>query len=202
MSYLQHKIPMDLFDRIQDYYLHGSELNETDKEICERWEAAFALLCESKTKREAIIKHHKTANVAESMAYIDMRNAELIFAPLKKYTKEFLRLITIESARQDIARCEEMYKKLPKKADVYKWRVVMQEKDRAEQRLIKAAGLDRSDSEMPDMSKLKPNTYNVVLPKQQTRMLDGLLEKGDLDITKLYESLSGDNISDAHIIDD
>ena len=192
------EIPDDLIDRLNNYYNSGKKLQPGEIKICERLEAAFALLCESRNRAVAVDKHQKTQHISRAQAYLDMANAERLFAPLRKYSKDFLRLITIESARRDIERCEarldafEMDAK--KRKDVYHWRVLMQEKSRAEERLIKAAGLDRADQDLPDPSKYKQHLIQINASPEAIAAIQKAMEPGVVDLD--------DYVQDVEIIEE
>lgn len=184
------QIPDELIDRLNKYYSNTGKLQPAELAICERLESAFALLINSHKRSIAIIKHQEVHNISRAQAYIDMSNAEKLFAPLQAYSKDFLRLITIESARRDIERCEarlEKFEQKPKKKSVYEWRVLMQEKDRAEQRLIKAAGLDRSDPEHADPSKYQQHLININVSPTAIASITKLMNLSVVDFDQFVE---------------
>lgn len=180
----------DLFDRIEAFYLHGSKLTDKETEICTRWESAYATLLEYRSKKVAVKKHIAIfKDLSTAQAYNDMTNAERVFTPLQKYTREFLRLVLIESALRDVKKCEKLAKD---ETDVYKWRAIMNIKDAAEKRIIKASGLDQYDPNLPDFSKLQQHTFNIDLPDNVKEMFKGLISKGSVDITKLFQTVAVD----------
>lgn len=178
----------DLFDKIENYYLNGSKLSDVEMKICTRLESSYALMMKHRSKSIAVKKHAKTSGISLTQAYSDFKAAERVFNPLRKYTKEFLRLVIIESAMRDIRDCE----KRAKDASISDWDKIMKIKDRAEQRIIKASGLDQDDPNLPDFSKLKPHQYNIQVPREVEKMFHSLLSKGVVDITNVYENISED----------
>lgn len=180
----------DLFDRIEAYYLKGGQLTDKETEICKRWESAYATLCEVRSKKVAMKKHMAIfKGLSVSQAYIDLGNAERVFNPFRKYTKEFLRMVLIESALKDVKKCEKL---AGEEKDIYKWRAIMAIKDAAEKRIIKAAGLDQYDPNLPDFSKLQPHQYNIDMPEVVKDMFKGLIANGAVDITKMFQTISTD----------
>lgn len=180
----------DLFDRIEAYYLKGGKLNDQETEICKRWESAYATLCEVRSKKVAVKKHVAIfKGLSISQAYIDLNNAERVFNPLRKYTKEFLRMVLIESSLKDVKKAEKLARE---EKDVYKWAKLMSIKDAAEKRIIKAAGLDQYDPNLPDFSKLQPHQFNIDVPDELKQMIKTMMGNGVVDITKMYRSISQD----------
>lgn len=68
-------------DRIYKYYHSKSriELTEEEEGIRERWEKAWFLLCRHKTVKEVTAIISKMFNVGKSVAYDDVRNAQMLF---------------------------------------------------------------------------------------------------------------------------
>lgn len=186
----------DTFDKIESFYANGTALSEKETIICQRIESAYALLMKHRSKKIAVKKHAATSKISLVQAYTDFKNAERIFNPLRKYSKEFLRLVTIESAMRDVRDCE---KRAKDTKNINEWEKIMKVKDRAEQRIIKASGLEQDDPNLPDFSKLKPHQYNVELPNEVKKMFFNLMSKGVVDITQLYENIAVDVNTDNHV---
>lgn len=189
----------DTFDKIEKYYRSSGKLSAKESEICERWELAFAFLCHHRNKKIAVNKYiaaltAKGQVVSPATAYRDFESAQNLFVPLKKYSKEFLRLILIESAMRDIKNCEERARKTN---DVKLWAEIMKVKDKAEMRIIKSAGLDIDDPNMPDFSKLAIADININIDPQMKSMFDTLLKRGNVDVTQLFKT-----VTDAVIVED
>ena len=180
-------IPDDIYDKIEKYYLNGHELSDKETEICSRWESAFALLCKHKLKSIAIKKYVAINKVSDRQAYFDFKNAERVFTPIQKYNKEFIRLVIIESCMRDIQESEKRAKKAQSSSE---WSTIMQIKDRAEKRIIKASGLDQYDPNLPDFSKLQPHTYDIKLPEKVKNLFKNMIGKGVVDITALSKNLA------------
>ncbi len=186
----------DTFDKIEKYYQHNGKLSEKEKEICERWELAFATFSAQKNRKVAISKYmavlqKKGTPISIAQAYSDFRNAERIFTPIHKYSKEFVRLVIIESAMRDVKSCETMLHS-KKDLDVKAWSEIMKVKDKAEKRIIDAAGLLVNDPQLPDFSKLIPSTFNINLDPKTLNMMRNFISKGSVDVTNLFNAISSD----------
>lgn len=182
----------DLFDKIESYYRGSNALSAKESEICERWELAFALLLQHRNKKIAVSKFQalqlaKGSSLSLAQSYKDFAAAEKLFLPLKKYSKEFLRLVIIESAMRDIKEADEKAK-LAK--DAKSWSMIKEIKHRAELRIVKAAGLELEDPNIPDFSKLQFNQVNINVDSRVQSMFSTLLAKGVIDVSTIYENLS------------
>jgi hypothetical protein len=184
------EIDDNTFEKIEKYYLHGHKLSPHDHQICERWESAFALLLKHKIRSIACKKHAAVYKITERQAYTDIKNAERIFVPIHKYSKEFVRLTIIESAMRDVKSCEAMIKTKGEKISTGEWKNIMEIKDRAEKRVIKAAGLDMYDPNLPDFSKILPHVYEIRLPDEVKNMFKTVIGRGVVDITAMMSSMS------------
>lgn len=188
----------DTFDKIEKYYRSSGGLLPKEKEICERWELSFALLSHHKNKKVAVSKYitalkSKGTEVSVATAYRDLANAERLFVPLKKYSKEFLRLILIESALRDIKKAEQL---AAKTKDPKLWAEIMKTKDKAELRIIKASGLDVDDPNLPDFSKLQFSQINIDIDPSMKTMFQTLLKNGTVDVTQLFNTFTDATILD------
>lgn len=186
----------DTFDKIEKYYHQNGKLSEKEQEICERWELAFSIFSAQKNRKVAVSKYlavlakkGKPQSIAQ--AYIDFRNAEKLFTPIQKYSKEFVRLVIIESAMRDVKSCEAMLHK-KKDIDVKSWSEIMKVKDKAEKRIIDAAGLLVNDPQLPDFSKLIPSTFNINVDPKAMAMMKTFISKGTVDVTEVFKTMSSD----------
>jgi hypothetical protein len=186
----------ELYDKINSYYLTGYKLSEKDKEIAERWELSFALLSEHRSRKVAVnkliaVSEKKGKQMSVAQAYRDMANAERIFAPLKQYSKEFLRLVIIESAIRDIKECD---RKSKKEISIRDWGILKGIKDKAENRIIEVSGLKDVDVDTPDFEKLIPSDYNIVLPDGLTDMFKRVIQKGVVDVTSVMQQQQAEDV--------
>lgn len=178
------------FDRIERYYKHAHRLSDKDKEICERWELGFALLLSHRNKRVAAhklmaVQKQKGFNLSLTQANQDITNAELLFAPMQKYTKEFIRLVIIESAMKDVRRAERLAAKHGE--DPKMWAEIMKVKDKAEKRIIEASGINVNDPNIPDFSKLEMNQFNIQLDPSIVNMMKHFISRGNVDVTEIFK---------------
>ena len=189
----------DLFDRIQRYYLNEGKLSAEEKKISERLELAYALLSHHKVKKVAISKYlavqkAKGEEISSVTAYRDFSMAEEVFVPLQKYTKEFLRLVIIESAQNDIRRLES---KLVKCTDNKMYISLMAQKDRCRETIIKAGGLMLNDANIPDFSKVQMPDIQVNVSTSVIRLLTKMTKNGIIDTSELRT-----DFEEAQIVED
>lgn len=188
----------DFKDRVERYYLNEGKLSAEDKKICERIELAYAMLSHHKIKKLAVTKYlavmkQKGNEISMPTAYNDFRLAEEIFVPLQKYSKEFLRLMIIESAQADIKRLES---KLAKCNDDRQYTTLMAQKDRCRETIIKAGGLMQDDSRIPDFDKVQPIDIQVNISERDMKLLEKITKVGSMDLSEIFE------IDDAEILND
>lgn len=193
----------DTFDKIEKYYRSNGQLTAKEMEICQRWELAFATLTAQLDKKVAVSKYiavlkKKGTSLSIAQAYRDMSAAEKLFTPLKKYQKEYLRLVVIEAAIKDAKRADQL---AAQTKDPKQWAEIMKIKDKAQKRIIEAGGLNVTDPNLPDFSKLQSNQFNIVLDPTTLGMLQKMTQQGTVDATALYMSMEGDDEA-AFIIED
>jgi len=179
------------FDKVERYYLSSGKLSPKEKEICERWELAFSLFAEQRSKKMAVQKYigvlkQRGKNISEVQAYRDFTAAEKLFTPIHKYNKEFLKLVIIESALKDVAKAEELAKETK---DTKSWVQIMDVKNKAEKRIIEAAGLTLNDPNLPDFGKLQANQFNINVDRKTLDMFRMMMKRGVVDVTELYNNM-------------
>ena len=207
------------FDRIQKFYREGYKLNAQETEMCQRLEMAFSLLCETRVRTTAVKKYiavlkQKGKTIAYSTAQHDFIAAEQLFAPIFKYTKEYLKLVVIESAIKDINRSEKILdaifeefdsnqkqnvtkKKREDKTNLLSshnlnmYQRAMKSKDMAERRIIEASGLNVNDPNLPDFSKLQMNQFNINVSPDIYDFLKSVVSKGAVNVTELIKGNNG-----------
>lgn len=184
----------ELFDKIESYYLNNANLSAKELEIAERWELGFALLLEHRSKKVAVsklvkIKTCSGKKLSIAQAYKDISSAERLFAPIKQYSSEFLRLVLLESAFKDVKSAEKWASKSKSLKD---WATAMEIKNKAEYRIIQVSGINDIDANLPDFSKLQPSQYNIDLPQELINLFLKTATKGTIDITELMKSTSQD----------
>ena len=157
---------------------------------------SFALLSEHRSRKVAVNKliavcERKGNKISQAQAYRDISSAERIFAPLKQYSKEFLRLVIIESAIRDIKECD---RKSKKEISIKDWGILKGIKDKAESRIIEVSGLKDVDVETPDFGKLNPSEYNIVLPDGYSELFKKVIQKGVVDVTTIIQNQSAEDV--------
>jgi len=188
----------DTYDRIEKYYLNQGQLSAKDYEICERLELAFALFCQHKNRKSSIAKYISVLSakgypLSESQAYRDFAVSERIFTPLRKYNKEFVRLVIIESAMKDIKEAE---RKASGTKDVKLWAEIMKIKDKAEKRMIAASGILNEDPNLPDFSKIQPSAFTINVDAKIQNIFNKMITKGTVDITEIFKEISNSNTNE------
>jgi len=184
----------DTFDKIEKYYKSSGKLSIKEQEICERWELAFALYSSQRNKKVAVSKYmavlkQKGAELSIAQAYRDFTAAEKLFTPLHKYNKEFLRLIIINSALNDVRMAERFASKT---TDSKAWSEIMKVKNNAEKRIIEASGLTLNDPNLPDFTKLQANQFNINIDPTILTMLKKVMNHGAVDITELFNTMQNE----------
>ncbi len=191
--------------KIREHILEGSPLTEKQTELFERYKSVFRLLSKHKIK-SVVVKKLKALDATRERSSIlrDIKAAEKLFCEVEKYEKEFLRMMVVEDAMQDI----QMYKKLIKtelkkgaKTNYNVVEILQKLKADATKNLINSAGLKETDMEMPNFAKLENHTYQINIDST-TQNLMQLLEQnmrgGAFDLTRVFN----DQILDLEIEDD
>ena len=189
------------FEQIELYYTNDSKLTDKEKEVSERWELAFSLVQKHKSKKVAVakliaIEKSKGEGLSVPQAYRDMKNAEELFVPLRKYSKDLLRHVLIESAVQDLKDIELRMKGEHDKNQGVQlvtdshWLKLMDMKHKIEYRLIELSGIADEHPDMPDFSKLEVHQYNISIPEETLNMLQKVMQSGVVDATELLRQHS------------
>lgn len=199
------------FEQIELYYTNDSVLSEKEKAIAERWELAFSLLQKHKSKKVAVAKliaveEAKGKKLSVPQAYRDLKNAEELFVPLRKYSKDLLRHVLIESAVNDMKEIDNRMKgkiegsKITEAVSDKLWLSLMEMKHKVEFRLIELSGIGDEHPDMPDFSKLEVNTYNINIPDETLQMFQKIMQNGVVDATELInqhaQDISHEDLSD------
>lgn len=181
------------FEQIELYYTNDAALSETDQKIAERWELAFALIQKHKSKKVAIsrliaIEERKGNKLSQAQAYRDMANAEKLFVPIRKYSKDLLRHVLIESAMKDLEMLKKRMK--PKNNDGEnisntQWLKFVEMKHKIEYRLIELSGIGDENPDMPDFTKLEVHKYEISIDDEMKNMFMKMLQSGIIDTTEL-----------------
>lgn len=184
------------FEQIELYYTNDAKLSDKEREVAERWELAFSLLQKHKSKKVAVakliaIETQKGQSLSVAQAYRDMKNAEELFVPLRKYSKDLLRHVLIESAVKDLERIDQRMKgegSVPGEKSVVsdaQWIKLLEMKHKVEYRLIELSGISDEHPDMPDFSKLEAHQYNISIDPDTLSMFQKVMTGGVVDATDL-----------------
>ena len=193
----------DTVDRIREYYGGGDvQLSDKDEEIKARMEHAHALL--QKHKQKSVVVRMLTDGengISRAQAYRDIALAETLIYKVSQYTKELLRFQTIETAYEDIERVDaqiaNLYKEDGTLTNVSMFQKLMGLKHMISKRIIAAGGLEVTDPDLPDFSKLQPNQYIIGIPAEQAELVQALLQRGVVDLNQMF-----DKSEDAEVVDE
>lgn len=196
----------NLFDKIERYYRGEMNLSPADKIMAERWELAFAFLKELKNKPLAIKKYMEVLKgegreISLNTAYTDFKNAELIFVPIHKISKNLHRIIIIEQIDREIQKLESRQLRTDKDGNLICGDLAYNDYQKQINRLlwikIKATGLEHEDPNLPDFTQIQMPDLQVNISPKLLQMLTQLMKSGVIDTTELTR-----DIQDAQIVDD
>lgn len=162
-------------DRIRAYILDGENVKLTPKEeeLKERWSAAFSLLLNYHSPSQACKVMMEKYALSESQAFRDIRNAQEIYGDATKSNREAYRSIVLEMAMK-------CFQLAASKGD-------LSEMNRSVLTITKILGLDRDHPNLPDFSQMFGNTIMVDLEDQQKKMLQKLIQTGNVNLNTSHE---------------
>jgi hypothetical protein len=134
-------------DKIRQFFVNDDDsiiLTEHEKELRERFEKAFSLLCNYHSNEQAVTVMMKHYGYSRAQAYRDIRNATDIFGDVLQSKKEASKHILSEMAMKN-------YQLAASRND-------LDNMNKAVANLIKIAGVDRDEFDLPDPSKIQPPT--------------------------------------------
>ena len=138
------------FDRIRMWVDNpdSEELSAKDKEILSRWDFAYDQLkiCKPYEVRNRLVKKF---NIKISQAYNDIRNANKLFNPVNRRSKDWLRNFIVEDALLQI---ETAKQNLDNKA----WQLARQD-------LIKIYAIEKNEEDGIDPELLGNNNYFIAV---------------------------------------
>lgn len=179
------------FEQIEQYYTNDAVLSDKDREIAERWELAFALIQKHKSKKVAVsrliaVEEAKGNKLSQAQAYRDIANSEKLFVPLRKYSKDLLRHVLIESAMNDLEKLKKRMKDSDgEKLSSNQWLKFLEMKHKIEYRLIELSGIGDENPDMPDFTKLEVHKYEISIDDEFKNMFKKMLQSGVIDVTEL-----------------
>lgn len=182
-----------MLERIQSHVEGRGVLSEADNRIYQRLLMAFGLIRQRDTKA-SVVRHltklHDSDGhqLSESQAWRDVRMAERLFGNYRKYEKEVLRILVIEEALKDSKHAQEVATACYRRRDYKAWEAAMKIKNKAEERLINAGGLNKEDMIVPDFDRIQPPNIEISLPEEQIEILRKMAAHGAVNFTKDLET--------------
>lgn len=186
-------------EQVERYYSGEQKLTEKELEIVQRWELAFSLLRKHRIKRVVVKKliaiiEAGGGTLSPAQAYRDISQAEQVFTPIQKTSKDFQRLMLIESAIKDLEAIKKRMNSKDKDGCINmsdkQFNDLMLLKNKVEWRLIELSGISDDIADLPDFSLIQPNTYSIQIDESTLGMLRSVLSKGAVDASELLSELT------------
>lgn len=169
------------YDKIASYMLDPEAtiegLTEHDKDTLDRWQEAFTMLRNYKSTADAAaLLMKRYPGLSRATAYRDCANSIKLFGDISGSSKDGLRHLAIEMVRDGaaIARATNDSKGLI----------------RAGLAIERIGGINKTDPDIPDFSKLEPHQYVLGLPPTLIQMLETMGKTGRIDLTQVVENMS------------
>jgi hypothetical protein len=163
---------------VKEYYDGKRSYDELSYEV-EQYERsvrmAYGMHLEIKSQKYIVGSLMKTFNITQSTAYKVLKEAKLIFADLVEINKAIERNLAIEMAKESYRRAV--------------LRDNTSDMVNATKALIKAAGLDKEDPDLPDFSKIQPSVIVPMLPEGMEDSILEMLQGGAVDLNKVPETI-------------
>jgi hypothetical protein len=156
-------------DRIKGSMMFGNDkvpLTLKEKEILERWDAAFTLLVNYHSNEQAIPLLMSRYNISRAQAYRDIRNARDLYGDINKTSKEADRIIALEWT---IKTFQLAAKQRPPD---------LENMNRAISNYIKLKALDREDPETFREEDLQQHNFYMILQMDNSNYQIDLNAKG------------------------
>jgi hypothetical protein len=175
------EIIMELFDGKR----RESHLTDFQKEYLLQVRSAYSMILAVRSKKYIVSALIMQFKISLDKAYRIIRECSEIFADVGKVDKEIHRHTAIEMAKQS-------YRKAKKAGST-------RDMVSATTALIKAAGLDREDADLPDFEKLNPSLIINVLPEGMEDQIQQLLSGGAVNLNNIpaesipYEEVEEEN---------
>jgi hypothetical protein len=166
------------YDRIYTWYVKGDTfitLTETEIEIRERWQKCWLLLCNGRTPEKVVRFMNRICGIGRSQAYTDIRNASKLFGEVVKTSKDSKRAL-YEGFANKIYQMA-LHKNPPD----------LDNANKALKNMIDLSGLNESDPDLPDFSKLEPSQFIINLPPEIQNYLMLLIQKGAINLTQFRD---------------
>ena len=161
-------------DKIVSYLENPSgsvQLNVSLKKKLNLYTQIYSLKLEFKQNSYIVGILKRVNGLTDRQAYSAVSDTEYIFGKVVKINREFENAFMLEASRRnlDLANRTKNPDKISKALEVHK-RIV---------------GDEPADSDMPDMSKLQPHTYNIVISPQITTLVNELMSQGAINLSNV-----------------
>lgn len=160
------EIVIELFDGKR----RENSLTEFQLEYLEQVRSAYSMILAVRSKKYIVNALQTQFEVSIDKAYRIVRECSEIFADVAKVDKEIYRHTAIEMAKK----AYRVAKKAGKARDMVS----------ATTALIKAAGLDQEDADLPDFEKLNPSLIINVLPEGMEDQILDVLRTGVVNLNE------------------
>ena len=156
--------------------LAESELTDHEKQLVTRWNEAWTLIRNYNTTADAVaIMMKRFPGLSRASAYRDCSNAISLFGDISKSTKEGIKHLATEMIRDggNVARAKNNEDGMIKAGIA----------------IARVNGVNVTDPDLPDFSKLEPNTYEFKLDPLTEKAIMHLIKSGRIDLTMIVEAM-------------
>ena len=186
----------DSYGNIERYYKNQGRLTKREQELVERWETAWSLLRANRNKIVAQKKYKslmlsRGIILSDNDVYRDFRYCVQLFAPISTHTKDFLRLVLTDAAMKRNEINERRARKCYEEGRITDYERLVKLIQKDEELIMKINGLDSTDPEMPDFSKVEMTQINVNIDSNNANLFKKILSLGSFDLNQIpYENES------------
>lgn len=186
----------DSYGNIERYYKNQGRLTKREQELVERWETAWSLLRANRNKIVAQKKYKslmlsRGIVLSDNDIYRDFRYCVQLFAPISTHTKDFLRLVLTDAAMKRNEINERRARKCYEEGRITDYERLVKLIQKDEELIMKINGLDSTDPEMPDFSKVEMTQINVNIDSNNANLFKKILSLGSFDLNQIpYENES------------
>ena len=183
----------DSYGNIERYYKNQGKLTKKEQELVERWETAWSLLRANRNKMVAQKKYKslmltKGIILSDNDVYRDFRYCVQLFAPISTHTKDFLRLVLTDAAMKRNEHNERRARHLFEQGKISDYERLIKLIQKDEELIMKINGLDSSDPDMPDFSKVEMTQINVNINSTDSKMFAKILGQGAFDMNEITDA--------------
>lgn len=183
----------DSYSNIEKYYKNQGKLTKREQELVERWESAWALSVAQRNvsvaqKKYKALMLKKGFILSDNDVYRDFRYAKHLFAPIYTHTKDFLRYIITNDAMKRMESNSRKAKAIYATNKTAEYERLMKLIQNDAQILMKVNGLDASDPDMPDFSKVEMTQINVNIDANNSKLFAKILGQGAFDMNEISDA--------------